>query len=90
MAETIIEDKIVNTYGITPEMQRKAREKLERLIREKGIKRFTAKDFQRSSDREQTQEEIRAEVDEFLEIREQWRKENRILREERELDDFAG
>ena len=84
MGETIVKDKTENIYGITPEMRKKARERLEKMIQEQGIKRFTAKDFQRNSDDGQTQEEIQAEVDEFLQMREEWREEDRRLREERE------
>lgn len=90
MSETIVENKTGNIYGITPEIRAKAREKLERLIEEKGLKPFSTKDFRRSFGNEQTQAEIQAEVDDFLRTREKWREEDRKLGEEREIDDFAG
>lgn len=84
MAETLVEEKITqNIYGITPEMREEYRRKLEDLIREQNVKPFAAKDFDFPKD-EETQAKIRAEVDEFLEMREQWREEDRKLREERE------
>lgn len=86
MAETLIEkNKKQNyAYGITPEMRMEARKRLDEMIQEQGIKRFTEKDFQQKFDGKQAQEEIQAEVDEFLQMREEWRKEDRKLRKERE------
>ena len=64
MAETIAEEKVVEE---TP----KAR--LERYLRENNVKVFTAEDFNIPKD-EETQAKIRAEVDEFLQMRESDRK----------------
>ena len=40
MAETLIENETEtqNAYGITPEMRKEYRKKLERMIKEQGIK----------------------------------------------------
>jgi len=87
MAETLVEETIAqeNIYGITPEMRKEYRKKLERMIQEQGIKAAkTKEDLYRHSESGQTQEEIQAEVDEFLRMREEWREEDRKLREERE------
>lgn len=87
MAETLVEETIAeeNIYGITPEMREKYRKKLEQMIQEQGIKAAKSKeDLYRHSESGQTPEEITAEVDEFLLMREQWREEDRKLREERE------
>ena len=73
IAEMLVEEKAIKE---TP----KAR--LERLLRENNIKVFTAKDFDFPND-EETQAEIRAEVDEFLQMREDWREEDRKLSLER-------
>ncbi|CAN5241927.1 hypothetical protein BH10ACI1_BH10ACI1_13850 [soil metagenome] len=79
MAETLVEEQTEETAKIieTP------KERLERFLRENDIKPFSAKDFDFPKD-EETQAKIRAEVDEFLEMREQWREEDRKLREVRE------
>ena len=84
MAETLVEEKITkkSAYGITPEMREEYRRKLEEMIRENNIKPFSAKDFDFPKD-EETQAKIRAEVDEFLQMREQWREEDRKLRKDR-------
>jgi hypothetical protein len=79
MAETLIEEKIVEEKDV--ENSPKAR--LEKLLRENNVKVFTAEDFDIPKD-EETQAKIRAEVDEFLEMREQWREEDRKLSLERE------
>lgn len=87
MAETLVEEKVTqNIYGITPEMREEYRGKLEQIIREQGIKAAkTTEDLYRHSDNSgQTPEEITAEVDEFLRMREEWREEDRKLSEERE------
>ena len=67
MAETLVEKPTTkeNIYGITPEMRKEYRLKLEQMIREQNIKSFSAKDFDFPKD-EETQAKIRAEVDEFL------------------------
>ena len=92
MAETLVEETIAeeNIYGITPEMRKEYRRKLERMIQEQGIKAAkTKEDLYRHSDNSgQTQEEIKAEVDEFLRMREQWREDDRKLSEERENESF--
>ena len=78
MAETIVEETVgqENIYGITPEMREKYRNRLERMIKEQGIKASqTVEDLYRHSDKSgQTQEEIQAEVDEFLQMLEEDRK----------------
>jgi len=79
MAETLIEEKITEKKGI--ESSPKAR--LEKFLREHNVKVFTAEDFDFPKD-EKTQAKIRAEVDEFLQMREQWREEDRKLSLERE------
>ncbi len=61
MAETVIDKNL-------------AKERLETLLRESNVKVFTPKDFDFPKD-EETQAKIRAEVDEFLQMREEWRKE---------------
>jgi hypothetical protein len=78
MAETLVEETTAreNIYGITPELRAEYRKKLEQIIRENNVGIFTEKDFDSPKD-EKTQAKIRAEVDEFLQMREQWRKENR-------------
>ena len=77
MAETIVEETIAqeNIYGITPELREKYRKRLEQMIKEQGIKAAqTVEDLYRHSDQSgQTPEEIRAEVDEFLQMREEER-----------------
>jgi len=86
MAETLIKKKVQeNLYGITPEMRKEYRKKLEQMIRDQGIKAAkTREDLYRHSENSgQTQEEITAEVDEFLRMREEWREEDRKLREKR-------
>jgi len=84
MAETtLLNDKpeTENLYGITPEMRKAAREKLERLIREQDIKLAkTAEELYAHSIKDDDGEEI----EEFMQMRRQWREEDRKLR--RELD----
>ncbi len=84
---TIVENKTEDIYGITSEMRSKAREKLERLILEQGIKPHkTTEDLYRYSENSgQTQEEIRAEIDEFEQMREELREIDRKSENEREL-----
>lgn len=76
MAETIVENKTENTYGITPEMRREARKKLEQMIREKGLKAAKTKGELYGPETGQSQEEIQAEVDEFLQMLRGWRNED--------------
>ena len=75
MAETLIEET-TNVYGITPEMREKNRKRLEQMVKEQGIKAAeTVEDLYRHSDQSgQTPEEIRAEIDEFLQMLEDDRK----------------
>ena len=68
MAETLVEETIEEKI-----VEETPKERLERLLRESNAKIFTAKDFDFPKD-EETQAKIRAEVDEFLQMREQWRK----------------
>ena len=75
MAETLIEET-TDVYGITPEMREKNRKRLEQMVKEQGIKAAeTVEDLYRHSDQSgQTPEEIRAEIDEFLQMLEDDRK----------------
>ncbi len=57
--------------------------RLEKFLREKKVKVFTEKDFDFPKD-EKKQKKIRAEVDEFMRIREEWREEDKRLLRERE------
>ena len=69
MAETLVEEKVTkNIYGITPEMREEYRRKLEQMIRKQNVKPFSIKDFDFPKD-EKTQAKIRAEIDEFLQMR---------------------
>ena len=77
MAETLIEEIAEKEIENSP----KAR--LEKFLRENNVKVFTAEDFDFPKD-EETQAKIRAEVDEFLQMREEWREEDRRLSKERE------
>ena len=79
MAETLIEEKIAEEKDV--ENLPKAR--LEKFLRENNVKVFTAEDFDIPQD-EETQAKIRAEVDEFLQMREEWREEDRKSSLERE------
>jgi transposase len=78
MAETLVEETI--TQESTVEDSPKAR--LEKFLRESKVKVFTKKDFDFPKD-EKTQAKIRAEVDEFLQMREEWREIDRKLEKER-------
>jgi hypothetical protein len=78
MAETLVEENIEEkAVKETP----KAR--LERHLREHSVKVFTAEDFNIPQD-EETQAKIRAEVDEFLQMREDDRKLSLEREKERE------
>ena len=77
MAETLVEEIEEKDVENSP----KAR--LEKFLRENNIKVFTAEDYDFPKD-EETQAKIRAEVDEFLRMREDWREEDRKLSLERE------
>lgn len=78
MAETLVEEEITekDIYGITPKVREKYRRRLEQMIKDRGIKvAHTAEELYRHSDKSgQTPEEIRVEVDEFLQMREDDRK----------------
>ena len=78
MAETLVEEKIVEK-----EVNDSPKARLETFLRENNFKVFTAKDFDFPKD-EKTQAKIRAEVDEFLQMREDWREEDGKLSLERE------
>jgi hypothetical protein len=65
-----------------PEMREEYRKKLELMIQGQGIKAAQTVKELLGPDSGQTQEEIQAEVDDFLRLREEWRKENR----ERDFD----
>lgn len=68
MAETLIEEQIEGkAVKETPQAR------LERLLRENDVKVFTAEDFNVPQD-EVMQAKIRAEVDEFLRMREEDRR----------------
>ena len=69
MAETLVEETIEENV-----VEDLPKAKLEKFLRENKIKVFTEDDFDFPKD-EKTQAKIRAEVDEFLQMREEWRKE---------------
>ena len=76
MAETLIEETTTeeNIYGITPEMRKEYRKKLEQMIQEQGVKiANAAEELYAHSVKDDNGEE----VDEFLRMREEWRKEDR-------------
>jgi len=80
MAETLFEEKITkeNIYGITPEMRKAAREKLERLVKEQNIKAAkTTEELYAHS----VKDDDGKEVNEFMRLREEWRREDNSHRE---------
>lgn len=79
MAETLVEEEVAEKE--TSEDSPKAL--LEKFLRENDVKVFTEKDFDNPTD-EKTQAKIRAEVDEFERMREEWREEDIKLSKERE------
>ncbi len=79
MAEILIEETTAQENAV--EDSPKAR--LEKFLRENNVKVFTEKDFDFPKDKKM-QAKIRAEVDEFMQIREEWREEDRKLLRERE------
>lgn len=81
MAQTIVEETIAQEN--VAEDSPKAR--LEKFLRENNVKVFTEKDFDFPKDKK-TQAKIRAEVDEFARMREEWREEDRELEKERGND----
>ncbi len=78
---TLLEnDKAVrNPYGIKSETRKAARERLERLIKQQDVQAYTYQDFANFPEDEKTQADIRAEADEFMRMREEWRAEDRRL-----------
>ena len=79
MVETLLEEKMEQETAAKDSP--KAR--LEKFLRENNVKVFTEKDFDFPRD-EKTQSKIRAEVDEFARMREEWREEDRELLKGRE------
>ncbi len=76
MAEILIEEIAAQENAV--EDSPKAR--LEKFLRENDVKVFTDKDFDFPKD-EKTQAKIRAEVDEFVRMREEWREQDgKLLR----------
>lgn len=76
MAETLVEETTAeeNIYGITLEMRKEYRKKLEHMIQAQGVKiANTAEELYAHSIKDDNGEE----VDEFLRMREEWRKEDR-------------
>lgn len=76
MAEILVEETTTeeNIYGITPEMRKEYRRKLEQMIQEQGVKiANTSEELYAHSVKDDNGEE----VDEFLRMREEWRKEDR-------------
>jgi hypothetical protein len=75
MAETLTEKETEtpNAYGITPEMRKEYRKKLERMIKEQGIKAAkTTEELYKHSIKDDDGEE----VDEFLKMLEEERTDN--------------
>jgi hypothetical protein len=79
MAETLIEEKAERENS--SEDSPKAR--LEKFLRENKVKVFTEEDFDFPKD-QKTQVKIRAEVDAFIRLREEWREEDRRLQRKRD------
>ncbi len=88
MANTnLLEDKTEkkNLYGITPEKREAARKEMERMIEEQNLKPArTVEDLYGKREEGVTQEEIQAEIDDFMRLREEWREEDKKLSDERE------
>jgi len=78
MAETLIEESIEEKV-----IEDSPKARLENFLRENDVKVFTVKDFDFPKD-EKTRAKIRAEVDEFLQMRKEWREEDRKLSKERD------
>lgn len=78
MAELLLEETVEESATAdTPESR------LEKFLRESSAKTFTAADFDFPKN-ETLLTEIRAEVEEFLQMREEWSENDRKLSEERE------
>ncbi|MDQ3179699.1 MAG: hypothetical protein M3Q33_04180 [Acidobacteriota bacterium] len=78
MAETLVKEIIEENI-----VEDSPKARLEKFLRENDVKVFTKKDFDFPKDKK-NQAKIRAEVDEFLRMREEWREEDRKLSKERE------
>ncbi|MGI8883970.1 MAG: hypothetical protein ACR2IA_06985 [Pyrinomonadaceae bacterium] len=78
MAETLVEESIGEKA-----LEDSPKARLENFLRENDVKVFTVKDFDFPKD-EKTRAKIRAEVDEFLQMRKEWREEDRKLSKERD------
>ena len=78
MAETLVEETIAQENVV----EDLPKTRLEKFLRENKVKVFTEKDFDFPKD-EKTQTKIRAEVDEFMRMREEWRETDRKLEKER-------
>ena len=76
MAETSVEETITQENAV----EDSPKGRLEKFLRENNVKVFTEKDFDFPKDKK-TQVKIRAEVDEFMQMREEWREEDKLLRE---------
>ena len=78
MAETLAEETIEEESVVKDS----PKAKLEKFLRENKVEVFTEKDFDFPKDKK-TQTKIRAEVDEFMRMREEWREADRKLEKER-------
>ncbi len=76
MAETLVEETITQENAV----EDSPKGRLEKFLQENNVKVFTEKDFDFPKDKK-TQVKIRAEVDEFMQMREEWREEDKLLRE---------
>jgi len=76
MAETSVEETITQENAV----EDSPKGRLEKFLQENNVKVFTEKDFDFRKDKK-TQVKIRAEVDEFMQMREEWREEDKLLRE---------
>ncbi len=72
--QQIIENNQSN--AVLPKLKEKPEERLQRLIAEHKGKLATSFEDLLGPETKQTQEEIQAEVDDFLRMREEWRKES--------------
>lgn len=79
MAEILVEE----TTDLDNAVKNSPKARLEKFLQENNVKVFTEEDFNFPKN-EETQTKIRAEVDEFLQMREEWREEDRKLSEERD------
>ena len=79
MTETLFEETTARKNAV----ENSPKGRLEKFLRENKVKVFSEKDFDFPKDKK-TQAKIRAEIDEFMQVREEWRKEDRKLLRERE------